>query len=249
MAKFLFILLKYIIGYRVTIVKKNINYVGLNLDLNKYYHHFSKNLLASIYSFVASPSKIQSRVVYENLPTIQNEMSNGKRVMLLATHYSNWEWVGVNLPSVLKGDCIAVYKPLSNQFFNKLVTRSRARTGMKLAAMSEVVRFIKQYEQNVCFLFIADQSPSIYQSAVSVNFLGKTTSFLDGPQKLVNRYPFEIYYQSVNEKDGKYLIEFIKIDDHQNLMQTYANLLEKDIKNDPYLWLWTHKRWKREGVF
>jgi KDO2-lipid IV(A) lauroyltransferase len=123
------------------------------------------------------------------------------------------------------------------------------RTGMKLAAMSEVVRYIKQYEKNACFLFIADQSPSIYQTAVVGDLLGKPTSFFDGPQKLVNRYPFEVFFQSVKEKEGEYFVEFIKIDDQQNLMQAYANLLAKDVKNDPYLWLWTHKRWKREGVF
>jgi KDO2-lipid IV(A) lauroyltransferase len=219
------------------------------MDINQYYQHFTNNLINSLKSLVLQKTKIRFKVVYKNLHVIQSSMDQGRRVMILATHYSNWEWVGLNLPQVLHGNCIAVYKPLTNKFLNSLIKKRRARTGMKLAGMSEVLRFVKQYSENSCFLFIADQSPTIFQPALTINFLGQPTSFLDGPEKLATRYPFDVYYQSVSESNGKFLVEFISIEENASLMAGYASLMEKDVRQNPYLWLWTHKRWKREGVY
>jgi Kdo2-lipid IVA lauroyltransferase/acyltransferase len=249
MNKLLYFLVRYVFKYRLEVVQKNLSHVKLNMDINQYYNHFTNNLIKSLKSLVLPQTKIQSKVVYKNLHVVQSSMDKGRRVMILATHYSNWEWVGLNLPQVLYGDCIAVYKPLSNKFLNNLIKKRRARTGMKLAAMSEVLRFVKQYAENSCFLFIADQSPTIFQPAVSINFLGLPTSFLDGPQKLATRYPFDVYYQSVRESDGNFEVEFINIETKNTLTAEYAALLEKDIRHDPYLWLWTHKRWKREQIY
>ncbi|HMP32094.1 MAG TPA: lysophospholipid acyltransferase family protein [Saprospiraceae bacterium] len=224
-------------------------HVGLELDIKKYYQHLSNNFYEIIQSFIVPSSKILKNVAYKNLTDVQSDITAGKRVMILASHFSNWEWIGVNLPLVIKGECIAVYKPLSNKVIDQWIRRSRMRTSMKLAAMSEVVRMIKAFDKRACFLFIADQSPSKYQSAISINFLGQPTSFFDGPQKLVNRYDFEVYYQSVYEDKGIYKVQFFKINDQTKLMHHYAALLEQDVINDPYAWLWTHRRWKREGVY
>lgn len=249
MNKLLYILVRFVFKYRLEVVQKNLRHVKLNIDINQYYNHFTNNLINSLKSLFLSKIKIQSKVTYKNLQVVQSSMDQGRRVMILATHYSNWEWVGLNLPQVLCGDCIAVYKPLSNKLLDRFIKKRRARTGMKLAAMSEVVRYIKTYSHKSCFLLIADQSPALFHTALEINFLGHTTSFIEGPQKLANRYPFDVYYQSVRETNGKYLVEFIKLKVEDNLMQDYASLLENDIKYNPYLWLWTHKRWKKEGVY
>ena len=245
---FIYLVVRYLIRYRINIVRKNREHTGLMFDINDYYRQFAKTFVNIIKSFIYKPELIKAKVKYENLEDIKASMNGGKKVMILASHYSNWEWVGVNLPSVLNGDCIAVYKPLSVSFLDKIIRKRRNRTGMKLAAMSEVVKYIHQYPSGSCFLFIADQSPAYHQKDVTVPFLGVSTSFFEGPSKLANRFNFEVFYQSVHEKGDTYTVKFHKISDTNNIIQEYALLLEKDVKENPYLWLWTHKRWKKNSV-
>jgi KDO2-lipid IV(A) lauroyltransferase len=53
------------------------------------------------------------------------------------------------------------------------------------------------------------------------------------------------------EKRGYYVGTFHLIcedaskTEENEVTNKYFTLLEKNIKEEPYLWLWTHKRWKR----
>lgn len=246
--KLLYIVVRHIFRYRITTINKNKEHTGIYFNTDLYYKHFIRNFVKIIESFFVKAEKLRTKVHYVNLEEIQTSVNKGHKVMILASHYSNWEWVGVNLPQVLDADCIAVYKPLSVSFMDKIVRKKRSRTGMKLAAMSEVVRYIHQYSSGSCFLFIADQSPALHQKDITVSFLGVPTSFFEGPAKLATKYNFQVYYQSVHEENGSYGVKFCKISATESITNTFAQYLEKDIRNNPYPWLWTHKRWKKNGV-
>ena len=246
---FISFLLQYVFRYRTKVVLQNWSFVHLALDLRLYYLYFSANFISIVKSFFVSREQIISLVSYKNLDRVQNAMNSGRRVLVMATHCSNWEWVGLNLSCVLKGDCIAVYKPLSQKYLDHFVRSKRSRTGMKLAAMSEVIRYVHKYPSGSCFLFIADQSPALHQKGINVHFLGRDTFFYEGPQKLAVKYDFDVFYQSVKESDGKYIVEFFEIEDKSKLMEIYASHLEKDILNNPYHWLWTHRRWKKQRLY
>ena len=53
-----------------------------------------------------------------------------------------------------------------------------------------------------------------------------------------------------NPSRGHYDITFTKLADDAStmtpdeLIRNYFSLLEKDIQEEPFNWLWTHKRWK-----
>jgi KDO2-lipid IV(A) lauroyltransferase len=88
----------------------------------------------------------------------------------------------------------------------------------------------------------------LHQKGIDIPFLQVSTSFFEGPGKLANRYNFDVFYQSVHEKNGKYCVSFHKIFDTGKIIKEFAQFLDRDIMENPYLWLWTHKRWKKNGV-
>jgi KDO2-lipid IV(A) lauroyltransferase len=53
------------------------------------------------------------------------------------------------------------------------------------------------------------------------------------------------------EKRGHYVAKLYPITDKPRetepgfITETYARILEEEIKRDPTPWLWTHRRWKR----
>ena len=77
-----------------------------------------------------------------------------------------------------------------------------------------------------------------------------TTGFV-GAATLASRLKLSVLYMGmVNDRRGHYSIRFERICDDASLMtpeeitRRYYDLLEKDIKETPHNWLWSHKRWK-----
>jgi KDO2-lipid IV(A) lauroyltransferase len=180
---------------------------------------------------------------------IRASVENGHKVLILGSHFYNWEWIGVVMPKYLGLKCVAVYKPLSNSFVNKVARRVRQRFGMTLAAMGEVISFLKNDSSQKVYLMIADQSPSIHDEANDLVFLDRMTSFFKGSDKIANRFNLKVYFQSVNKVDDRYYVNFFPLDADVKFIEVYAAYLQSDIARSPEGWLWSHKRWKRQKIY
>jgi KDO2-lipid IV(A) lauroyltransferase len=97
----------------------------------------------------------------------------------------------------------------------------------------------------------ADQSPRNKEKAVWVDFLGRDTAFLHGPEKYASLYNYPVFYADIKRvKRGYYTLNLsILADDPASLNEgeitkRFAAKLESIIREDPGNWLWSHKRWK-----
>ena len=60
-----------------------------------------------------------------------------------------------------------------------------------------------------------------------------------------------LYLRMVPVSKGHYELTFVPICENASdmepeaIMRKYLDLLEADIRETPYNWLWSHKRWKR----
>ena len=100
-------------------------------------------------------------------------------------------------------------------------------------------------------IFGGDQSPSNPRSAHWMTFLNQETGVMLGSEKLAKSYNSAVVYGRINkEKRGYYSFEFFEITDAPNetaegeITEKATRLLEKDIREYPQYWLWTHRRWK-----
>ena len=65
---------------------------------------------------------------------------NGKSIIVVMGHYGNWEWAGSSFSIERKQQLYAIYHPLSNKYFNRLIIHMRERYGTKLIAMKSTYR-------------------------------------------------------------------------------------------------------------
>jgi KDO2-lipid IV(A) lauroyltransferase len=97
----------------------------------------------------------------------------------------------------------------------------------------------------------SDQSPSKPDKAMWVNFLGRETAFLHGPEQYAKKYDLPVIFVDIQRvRRGYYELNLALITDKPRetsegeITQLYARHLEEAILTKPENWLWSHRRWK-----
>jgi Kdo2-lipid IVA lauroyltransferase/acyltransferase len=241
---------EYVLKYRSRIINENVNKIFPNFDENekskvikKYYRQLSVYILESIFAYFGPEAKVLDKVVMQENVQLCEAYADNKKIIILSGHYGNWELISMALPHMLKMNIYGVYKKLSSPFFEKLILSKRSRFGLNLVEMKEVITlFNKMKGEAFITLLIADQSPAVGEEGKVVSFLGQQTMFYQGAALLQKRYNAKVFYQKVDIKNGIYYVSFIEI--YSNVIEEFAQALEKDIYHKPELWLWSHNRWK-----
>ncbi|MBE2247702.1 MAG: lysophospholipid acyltransferase family protein [Candidatus Competibacteraceae bacterium] len=246
--------------YRRTVVTDNLQHAFPDFSAaqiqhlaSQYYRHLGGLLAETVMGLRIPPDKCASYCTMDSSLTglfHQFFLSNQHFIVLMG-HTGNWEWSGLATPAQVQHRVVALYRPIKNKVFDRFMFRYRTRTGMHLLPMHGIARAILQHDNRpTCFTFIADQSP-IPQHAVWLSFMGRDTPFFQGFEMLARRYQLPVVYVSqIKRKEGGYQLKGEVISMHPHLehehfiVQSFASLLERDIRLQPAYWLWSHKRWK-----
>jgi KDO2-lipid IV(A) lauroyltransferase len=104
----------------------------------------------------------------------------------------------------------------------------------------------------MCIGFISDQHPRANDQDHVTLFLNHPTAVITGPEAIARKIDMRvIYLHTVKESRGHYVTTLVPMADHAaetqkgELSDLYIRLLEQNIVENPAIWLWTHKRWKR----
>ena len=100
--------------------------------------------------------------------------------------------------------------------------------------------------------FIADQTPPP-ENAYWTTFLNQETPIFSGTEVIATKLNYPVIYVSLNRfKRGHYkmtlnlLCENPKDTQKGEISELHTKRLEQDIKRQPEIWLWSHKRWKHK---
>ena len=220
----------------------------------KFYHHLADYFFETLKGMTMNLDELAKRMVLVNADEINEQVfGKGKSAFIYSGHMGNWEWYTV-WAKVLAAECHSFYKKQRNQFVNDLVFLGRTRTGIKIVPSAKGYRHMlecKQQGKITATLIIADQSPKKISSKLWVNFFGRETAFLGGPETIARKLDMALLYpQVVGYKRGYYKVKLVPIAlnakeiEPKELVSRFAALLEDDIRNFPELWLWSHRRWK-----
>ena len=128
----IYYLIYYLIGYRKKVVLSNLKLAfpeKTNHELikirKKFYRHFVDVFMEMIKSFTISKNELAKHCVYPNLDVLNNLHKDGKSVILVASHYGNWEWL-IGLSSFTHYKCYTAYTKVSNPYFNRKILKSRS---------------------------------------------------------------------------------------------------------------------------
>lgn len=175
-------------------------------------------------------------------------------VILVMGHLGNWEWAGNTFSMMCRQQLYVIYHPITNPYFDGLMYRMRTRFGTKLIAMKDTYRSMLTIRKELnSTAFIADQTPSSPNTAYWTTFLNQDTPVFPGPEVISKKLNLPVVYTVVKrirrgyyEIDAEVLVANPAEMKEWEISEIHTRRLERDILEQPEIWLWTHRRWKHK---
>lgn len=260
----IYFLLFYVFGYRKEVVLNNLkmafpekNEKELKVIRRKFYRHFVDIFVEMLKSFTISEKELNKRYKYINRELFREVEKLGKSVILMGSHYANWEWI-INIQSITSIKCFGAYTKISNPYFDKLIQKNRSRFGSSFVPTSLTIKkLIENKQNNIISMYglLSDQSPQITKTHYWAPFLNVTVPIHTGAEMLAKKHDFTVVYMSVERvKRSSYEMTFEILTDQPKQYKDYEitdiflEKAEAQIKAAPEFYFWTHKRFKHKDL-
>ena len=255
-------ILYYGIKYRRKIVRKNLELSKVaksTKDLirieKKFYRHLTDVFFEMFKFYSISPEEMKKRFYIENPEIFYELEKKNKSVMFMTSHYGGFEWflsINYHVPQLP----FAVYTPLSNKSLDSVIKKFRLRHGSKLISRYKAGSYIKkQIKENKLFLYgmAADQSAQIRSITYWKEFLGVKVPVFTGSERIAKQHDIPVVFGKVVKiKRGYYKVVVDLISEFPNeyknyqITDIYLKKLEKQIREIPEYYYWTHNRFKHK---
>jgi len=256
-------ILQFILRYRNDIIIKNLAFCFPNKskaelkDLRRqYYFRMASLILESLKAYGMSGPELKSRYVLRYSKEVEEVLEKEGDLIMLCSHFNNWEWAGRALGIQLKKRLIGFAKPLSNAYIDSYIKHKR------LGQNSDLIYKLKELSEpkmssksGRVISFLADQYPGVHDKRHTVVFFNKGINFHAGPSKFAYISKLPCLFASIKRNgDHSYIfeLEILSAENHDSsieLSQVYANKLQELIESDPACWLWSHRRFKDQGIY
>lgn len=253
--------LRDVIGYRKAVVLTNLRNsfpekteTEIQQIAKETYTHLADRVIENIKCLTISEAEFLNRCQVENIEVLTKLYDEGRDVVLMIAHTGSWEWAGYVAHTLTKFKIYGVYSPASNKYFNDLIIGTRGKMGMNLISMKDTSAYFKEKkEEKTLHVFFTDQSPSNPNNAYWTKFMNQDTPFFYGGARYAIKHNcIPVFANIIQLKRGYYRVRITVIKDDvtnctpDEIVQGYAELLEKQLKDRPSDWLWSHKRWKHK---
>lgn len=204
-----------------------------------------------------SVKAFETKVNIEGLEIYKKALDNKKGILLLLSHFGNWELMG--LMSKFLGSSIAVVaRPIKkNQWVNHLVREIRRGTGLEVVSTEKASRKVMQLlSQNRMVGILIDQRAK-RSEGIWVDFFGKKAPSTPALAVLAMRTGAPVLpvfmLRNGHRKHRLLIKEPLELADTGNIkrdVETNTQLmnqtLESMIRQYPDQWFWVHRRWERK---
>jgi len=217
----------------------------------RFYRNFIDNWIETIKLLSISEKALNKRVTGD-FAVFHELYSKNKSVQVNLGHFFNWEIMtlhtGINQPFTF----LTVYLPQSSTIMNKLLLHLRSRWGNPQLPATEMARAILPWRKKQYLLALgADQSPAHADGGYWLNFMNRKTVFVKGPEKFarVQNIPV-VMMTTTRPRRGYYHFEYFMLAEDPKslpdgeLIRRYVQHIEENIRLQPEIYLWSHRRWK-----
>lgn len=246
-------------GYRTKVVRSNLrrsfpekNNTDLSEIEKKFYRQLFRTFADSIKITTASPATIRNKVNFQELNQVKVDYESGRNIVAVMGHMGSWEMVGLAIPFLKLHQGIYAYHQVKDKNINGLMKASREKTGAILYPMKQLRAQLRVYDGIPFGVgLLADQAAPALK-CYWMEFLNQPTTVFFGAEKIALEHDCAVYFLEVtSDKAGRYNVVFKKLFDrtedlgHGAITEAHVKALEENIKKQPELWLWSHKRWKK----
>lgn len=258
----LYPLLYYVARYRRGVVEKNLRLsfpdkteAERRQIAKGFYHQFCDTMVESIYGYRCPEDEMRQRVVFEGMEEVNALIDAAGGGLFMLAHMGNWEWMAsIQLwvsPGVKE---LNVYRRLKNRSMDRLMLDIRSKRGGACVEKQRILREMVRYraeKQPITVGLLSDQKPRPEVTRTWTTFLHQETGFLDGGEVLGKKFGYPVFYLYVTRtRRGYYHVDMKTVSAapketaEGEITTAYARVLEQNINEQPFLWLWTHDRWK-----
>ena len=250
----IFFVLKYIFSYRAEIIKQNLQTIFhsslIENHRDKYYIHLADLIVETLWCYRASPEELKSKLSFKNPEVFDQIYQSGENATILLSHIGNWElfcqWAGLFITDL---NVVILYTPIKNKGMNDFMLNLRQRFGSYLVSTKSALDLFRiQKTKKVCInLFAIDQNPGDPYHQHWLDFFGVQIPVISGAEKFAKSQSQRVYFLYVT-KSTNYELELIELPydttKTYDLTEKQFHILEKNILENPSLWLLSHNRFK-----
>jgi KDO2-lipid IV(A) lauroyltransferase len=258
-SSFLYLLAFYVVRHRHQVIRGQLEKVfpdlsGAERELihKRFLKNFCDVVIEVLKSISMTEADMRAHVQIVNLEVARRYLDAGQSVMLVTSHLGNWEWLlhGVTLQLGYPVD--AAYKPLHDQWAERLMLEVRSRFGARLVPAKELLAdFLRRRGIVRAVAMNADQAPVSTDKRYWTRFLGQDTAFYIGAEQIARATRLPILYVRVRRiRRGYYEVELSQLWDGREVTEAntvterYARACEIDVLKSPADWLWSYRRWR-----
>ena len=247
-------------------IRKNVVIENLQIAFPENDQTSNKKLAFRIYSSFAvtlveimclpflKKSDLADALDCNNPELIIEKYNEGKGVILLSSHFGNWEFGAIATAIQTQLPFSVVVKPLRNPLVSEWMNKARTKFGNEVVPLGISIRKTYQtLKEKKIVAMVADQRGP--KEGAKVDFFEKKVAAYTGPAALSLKTGAPLICGiTIRSEDYKYKMVLVEIsqdnlpaseeDKILELSQRYMSYLEKVIRKHPEQWLWMHKRWK-----
>ncbi len=219
-----------------------------------FYRYLGELVAEAVHGTRIEASDLVDRLGFEDDDVVRDLLRDGKKVLLLASHHCNWEWLLLRCSTAFGVPLTAAYKPASRERANRELGAMRSRFGATMVPAKQVVNHLLAQRGAVRLLaLVADQSPAAGREQQHwVRFFGTETDFFAGPGWISARLGYRpVYIRMRREGRGRYVARFVPLLEAgeraqpETMLHAYVRAVEDAVRSQPAQYFWAYNRWKR----
>jgi KDO2-lipid IV(A) lauroyltransferase len=259
LATFLYWLAYYVVRHRRQVICEQLEQVfpdstdaARELIHKRYLRNFCDVMVEVLKSVSMSEDDMRAHVRVLNMDAARRYLDAGQCVMFVTSHLCNWEWLLQGVTLQLGYPIDAAYKPLHDQWAERLMFKVRSRFGARLVPAKELLGdFLRRRGIVRVLAMNADQAPVSTDKRYWTRFLGQDTAFYVGAEQIARATRLPMMYLAMRRiRRGFYEVELKHLWDGRESMEPYAvteryaRACEIDVLASPADWLWSYRRWR-----
>jgi Kdo2-lipid IVA lauroyltransferase/acyltransferase len=257
---FFYVVVYYLIGYRKKVVFENLwqafpdkTEAEITRLAKDYYRNLTDMMVETIKLLTLSRKQLQRRFTCD-LTVLHELYAQGKSCQLHLGHNFNWEWANVFCMQGVRFPFLVVYMPLTNKTADRLFRHFREKAGSILIPANDIKETMLPWlsKQHLIAL-VADQNPGKPRRCYWFPFLNRMTPFYKGPEMTARRNDIPVVFVDIRKVKRGYYHATLKLAFEEPntvpdgaITEAFVNYLEANIREQPEVWVWSHRRWKHK---
>jgi KDO2-lipid IV(A) lauroyltransferase len=256
---FLYFLAYYVVRHRRAVIREQLQKVfpektpaQREAIHRQFLRNFCDVLIEVLKSVSMTEADMAARMRVMNVELARQYLDAGKSIMFVTSHLGNWEWLLHGMTLQLGYPVDAAYKPLHDEWAERLMLKVRSRFGARLVPAKELLAdFMRRRAITRAVGMNADQAPVSTDQRYWTQFLGQETAFYIGAEQIARATRLPMLYASVRRvRRSHYEVDLQPLWDGKEPMEahqiteSYARACEIDVLESPADWLWSYRRWR-----